>query len=375
MNYSDLLSYEQITDNLRSCVDNGKFPHALLFTEKEGYGAFTIAWATIRYLFCKSRNNGDSCGICPSCKQISKLAHPDLHFIFPTNTSSLIGKDKKPEISAFYPLWRELALENPYFSEQELYNKLGIENKLGIIGVAEVNTIIGELSLSACEGGPRVTLIMFPERMNTEASNKLLKSLEEPKPDTFFILISQNPTKIIPTILSRCRIIEVPPMEQKILASRIKEECDISIEEALFWSKYSGGSYGKAKKMAKNREESDENFVIITNMLNFATKKDLPSLCDCWEQLSMMGKESQKQLCLEALEILRKLYVLSLGMEEIAYIPPKERETYSSLSKEIKKDFYAQGFTLFNSAIDSIERNVNSKFIFCDLCNRIYYYI
>ena len=110
-------------------------------------------------------------------------------------------------------------------------------------------------------------------------------------------------------------------------------------------------------------------------MLNFATKKDLPSLCDCWEQLSMMGKESQKQLCLEALEILRKLYVLSLGMEEIAYIPPKERETYSSLSKEIKKDFYAQGFTLFNSAIDSIERNVNSKFIFCDLCNRIYYYI
>ena len=109
------------------------------------------------------------------------------------------------------------------------------ENKLGKIGVGEANTIIGELSLSACEGGPRVTLIMFPERMNTEAPNKLLISLEEPKPDTFFILISQNPTKIIPTILSRCRIIEVPPMEQKILASRIKEECDISIEEALLF--------------------------------------------------------------------------------------------------------------------------------------------
>lgn len=375
MDYSDLFSYEPITANLRSCADNGKFPHALLFIEKEGYGAFAIAWATIQYLFCKNRSNGTSCGNCPSCRQISKLAHPDLHFIFPTNSSSLIGKDKKPEISAFFPLWRELAIENPYFSEQELYNKLGIDNKLGMIGVAEANSIIGELSLSAYEGGPIVTLIMFPERMNAEASNKLLKSLEEPQPDTYFILISQNRTKIIPTILSRCRIIEIPPMDLKTLSTKIKEECGISDEEAHFWSKYSGGSYGKAKKMAKNREENDENFVIITNMLNFATKKDLPSLCDMWEELSSLGKEQQKQLCTEALEILRKLYMLSLGMDEIAYVPPKERQEYVTLSQIIKKDFYTQGFTLFNSAIDSIERNVNSKFIFCDLCNRIYYYI
>lgn len=375
MRYSDIFSYSSVINNLRECANNGKFPHAILLTEKEGYGAFPIAWATIQYLFCNSRHDGDSCGTCSSCRKIAKLAHPDLHFIFPINNSSLFGKEKKPAIEEFYPAWRELSTQNPFFSEQELYEKLGIENKLGIIGVAEANGIISKLSLSAYEGGPRVVLLMFPERMNAESSNKLLKSLEEPQPDTYFILVTQNQHKIIPTILSRCRIIEIPPMENTILAERIKKEFGIGEQEAEFWAKYAGGSYGKAAKYVKNRDNDDENFVIFTNMLTFAVAKDLPSLCDLWEKLAAMGKESQKQLCIQALEMLRKLYIFSLGAEEIAYIAPKEKEVYEALAKKIKNDFYTKGFALLNSAIDSIERNVNPKFIFCDLCNRIYYYI
>ena len=364
MPYSEILGHTDIVANLRNMVDSDRMPHALLFTEKPGCGALTLALATLEYMFSRGRN-----------QKVSKLVHPDIHFTFPINTSNTIGGDKRGELEQFYPAWRELVLGNPYFSEADLYKAFGIENKLGTISVAEANSIIRKLSLSSYEGGAKVMLIMFPERMTLETANKLLKNLEEPQSGTYYFLISHNPQKIITTILSRCRIIEVPPIDQQILAKALMDKSGASAEQAQFWARCAGGSMGKALELMAREEEQSENYTTFVSILEKALDKDLTSLIEIWEQIASYGKERQKGICIEGGEILRKLYMTSLGLEEISYTGLKEAGQLKGLSGRIKQDFYQKGYGYLNSAIECIERNANPKFIFCDLCNRIFYNI
>jgi (p)ppGpp synthase/HD superfamily hydrolase len=122
-------------------------------------------------------------------------------------------------------------------------------------------------------------------------------------------------------------------------------------------------------------EEQSENYTVFMTLLTKALERNLVSLKEIWEQIASYGKERQKGICIEGGEILRKLYMMSLGMEEISYAGVKEREQLKDLSGRIKKDFYQKGHGYLDNAVECIERNVNPKFIFCDLCNRIYYNI
>ena len=364
MPYSEILGHTEIIANLRNMVDSDRMPHALLFTEKPGCGALPLALATLEYMFSRGKN-----------QKVAKLIHPDIHFTFPINVSSTIGGDKRGELEQFYPAWRQLVLENPYFGEEDLYKAFGIENRLGTISVAEAASIIRKLSLSSYEGGAKVMLIMFPERMNLETANKLLKNLEEPQNGTYYFLISHNPGKIITTILSRCRIIEVPPIGQDVIADELVRLKGLDPQEAAFWAKCSGGSMGKALELMAREEEQNENYTTFVSILTKALAKDLTSLIELWEQIASYGKERQKGICIEGGEILRKLYMTSLGLEEISYAGVKEAEQLKELSGRIKQDFYQKGYGYLDNAIECIERNVNPKFIFCDLCNRIFYNI
>ena len=364
MPYSEILGHTEIIANLRNMVDSNRMPHALLFTEKPGCGALPLALATLEYMFSRGKN-----------QKVAKLVHPDIHFTFPINVSSTIGGDKRGELEQFYPAWRQLVLENPYFGEEDLYKAFGIENKLGTISVAEAASIIRKLSLSSYEGGAKVMLIMFPERMNLETANKLLKNLEEPQNGTYYFLISHNPGKIITTILSRCRIVEVPPIGEDVIADELVRLKGLDPQDAAFWAKCSGGSMGKALDLIGREEEQSENYTIFMSLLTKALEHNLVSLVEIWEQIASYGKERQKGICIEGGEILRKLYMMSLGLEEISYAGMKEREQLKDLSGRIKKDFYQKGHGYLDNAVECIERNVNPKFIFCDLCNRIYYNI
>ena len=372
MRFAEVLGNKDLVAGLRNMADSGKIPHALLFTEQKGYGALKLALAHISYMFCANKSNGDSCGECPSCIKISKLAHPDLHFVFPTNTSQFLSKDKKGDIDEYYPFWRELVISNPYFTEQQLYKALGVENKLGNIGVNEAHSIIKKLSLSSFEGGDKVMIIMFPERMNQEAANKLLKSLEEPMPGTYFVLISQSPDKIITTILSRCRRLELMPIPDDDLSILIEEKLGINKEDAQFWAKCSCGSYGLVLELLEKDKDKSESYKEFVNLLDKCVQKDFAAIFDIWENISSWGKESQKEFCREGLEIIRKLFILQLNIPTISFASKDERDMLEKLTMRIKNTFYEKAYYHLNEAIEHIERNVNSKFIFSDLSNKLF---
>ena len=346
--------------------------HAILFYEEEGYGALAIAIAFAQFMTCPAKSDGDSCGTCPSCNKFNKLIHPDLHFAMPVSSTKSVPAEKKPVSDSFAQEWREAVISDPYLSEQNWYDKIGIENKSGIIGVNESALIVRKLSMRAFEGGKKFMIIWLPERMNQEAANKLLKLIEEPPPDTFIFLVSQSPENVITTILSRCQVFKLPPIEQEHLAAQLIKETQIESAEALFWARISGGSLGRARVMIAEGEKSSTFDDPLTELMEGCAGKDLQRVISFWEEISALGRESQRRFCEYLLEFLRRCMVTSQGVEEISNTPYAQKGLISAWSKKIKPAFYPKAYDIVNKALEDIDRNVNSRYIFADLGNRFF---
>lgn len=372
MRFCEVKGESEIKELLIKIADEKRVSHAVLLAEEPGYGALAIALAMVQYMACKHKSDGDSCGVCPTCNKIQKLIHPDVHFSVPVNTTKKISSDKKPVTDHFIDMWRSNVVSNPYLSEEEWYEAIGMEDKRGLISVNESYEIIRKLSLMSYEGGDKFMIIWLPERMNREAANKLLKILEEPAPGTYFFLITQSAGEILSTILSRCQILSLKPESTESLAASLSQDFALSGEDALFRAKEAAGSYGNALKLIKGSESEEQYFSLFENLLELCLKKDLTNLIGLWEDLASMGREKQKQFCEYSLDFLRKCYMVSLNNDEVANIPQKEYAKIKEWAKRINPNFYSKAYTFLNKAIQDIERNVNSKFVFADLSNRFF---
>ena len=114
MRFADIQGNDAVKRVLAGMVDAGKVPHAILFHEDDGCGAVPLCIAFLQYLWCPNRGAiPDSCGACPSCNKISKLIHPDVHFVYPVTGGSLIPSSAKPTALSYVKQWRELVLGNP----------------------------------------------------------------------------------------------------------------------------------------------------------------------------------------------------------------------------------------------------------------------
>lgn len=354
----------------------GRTGHAILFEEEPGYGALAYALALAQYLCCPDRTDEDSCGICPTCNKMQKAIHPDLHFAFPVNTSPRVpASSKQPVSDMFLPLWRELVLANPYFLEQELYDAIGIENKSGGISVNEAVNVLSALSLRAFEGEYKFMIIYLPERMNVVASNKLLKLLEEPPAGTVFMLITQSPEKLLQTIVSRCQIIRVLPMPVEDLQKALMDKRGLDAETALNYARLAAGSYGRALSLVREECEISSDRQLLYDMMERGLARDLDGLFPIMEELAGMGKEKQKDFCAFGGVLARKLQMLGIGMDGIAYVSPSEKEYLASLVRRIKPGFYRRMLTIFDNAVGELDDNVNARLIFSNMCDYFYLYL
>lgn len=395
MVFSEIIGQKELVKSLKELVDNNRVPHSLLFSEEPGYGALSLVLALTQYLFCKTRRalasgddtwvikglfgdeptslpKGDSCQVCSSCIKIRNLTHPDFHFLFPINTTQLVEKGKKVAIDQYYEIFRSLVNSNVYFKEQELYNAMELENKMGLIGVNEAAWLINKLSFTPYEGGNKVVLVMFPERMNAEAANKLLKSIEEPTSNTYFFMVTHNQNAILKTIRSRCRLIEVPPIEKEELQNAIAQKYKIEPQEALEWARCSQGSMGKAIELIDQSEEEKADFEEFTQLFKIAAQGDLVQMIALSQELAKLSKERQKQFCKNSLKLLRQLYLYKLGSGDLAYSNPGQVEEIEQISKGLPIDFFEKGYSIFNKTIEHIQQNVNAKMNFCNMCNSLY---
>lgn len=374
MRFSEVIGQSAIKGRLREMVQEGRVPHAFLFSEEAGRGALPLALAFASYLFCPNRDREDSCGVCPTCNRTAKLIHPDLHFSMPINSTRRLEDDRL--VSDLYlEEWRESLLENPYLTEAEWYRAIKLENKSGFIGVGEAKSILRKFSLKAYEGGVKVMIIWLPEKMNLDAANRLLKLIEEPPVGNYLIMVSNFSEKIIPTILSRCQIVTIPPIESSALEKRLEEQFQLDQEGASFWAKVSEGSLSRAMELLSSDHQREELELLLQQLLEGSFKKDLLQVVKFAEELSKKGREEQRLFIFYTLDFIRSALMISREVPEIGYITPSKREQLLFWSAHFKEPFYRRSYQILNGALEEIGRNVNSRFIFTDLGNRFFLYL
>lgn len=226
MQFKDIVGQRDTIQRLTSIIDSGRVSHAqMLLGEAEVI--MPLAWAYLQYLCCENRHDGDSCGECPSCKKIASLMHPDLHFIFPTATTSRVKE--KPWSGEFQGEFRDFMLQTQGRGNiDDWYEALGIENKQGLIRELDADSVVSALSLKAYEGGWRMMVVWMAEKMNESFANKLLKTLEEPLPGTLIMLLCESDERLLPTIRSRVQTIKLKGERLKV-----KGEADAMFAEML----------------------------------------------------------------------------------------------------------------------------------------------
>ena len=348
MRFADVIGNSQVAKALVSMADSGRVAHAMLMYENEGCGALALALAYVQYLNCAHPVDGDSCGECPSCRQMSKLIHPDVHYVFPVNKGPKTSDDK-PTSESYIKYWRELALANPYFTEADLQRAIGIECKNGLIAVAEAKFIINTLSLTAVADGYKAVILYLPEKMNQETANRLLKMVEEPPEKTLFIFITHSPEKVLQTIFSRCQSVRVMPLTK---------------EEA---------AKVKALNPFGDSDEYDRYMDLFADLMRAVVSGDLQAAIECGEMAAALeSREKQKAFCSFTAQCIRKIFMIQQNMPQIADVAGYETEFYEEMAKRCGKGFCVRTITNIEKVVAMIDRNVNSKILFCDLVNRMY---
>ena len=362
MTFADIIGHNTLKQQLSDMAGSGKMGHALLFWGEEGVGALPLALALAQFLVCRSLENGDACGKCPSCNKMQKLIHPDLHFAVPVN--SVKPSDRNPVTAHYANKWIEAVLDNPYLSENQWYERLGIDNKSGNISVHEADAILKALSFKAYEGEHKFMIIWMPERMNIQAANSLLKILEEPPRGTHFFLVCEQPEQLLSTIRSRCQLIRVNPLPIDELVPALRSRLLLSEPDARLLARLSGGCFGRAcalQEENENQEALDEQFSLL---MNSCIENNALQLILWADDMAALGKERQRQSLLHALGLLRELYIESLRSPGVSYTSQAMQPQLHLWASRCPEAFFPAASQILNEALSDLGRNVNAKMNF-----------
>lgn len=366
MLFSNIYGHENIKDRLRNTVYDQRISHAQLFLGPEGSGSLALALAYAQYINCLHRTADDSCGICPSCVKYQKLAHPDLHFIFPVATNKEV--EKKPRSNDFIASWRELLTENNLMvSLSEWVEKIGVENKQVIINADDCSEINRTLSYKSYESEYKVMVIWMAEKIFYSAAPKILKILEEPPGKTLFLLIAENQDLILPTILSRTQLVKVNKYEDKHIREMLVDQFKMEGEEAARISRLAEGNYILAKKLVYETEDENYNFEKFREWMRLCYKPGYAEIIALVGEFAKLGRERQKSFLHYCLRMTRICFQTNLGNHSLVKLEG-DAETFSkNFSRFIHQNNVAGFADEFQKAIVHIERNANPSILFLDL--------
>lgn len=368
MQFASVTGQEELKQHLLREIREGKISHAQLFLGKSGYGTLPLALAFVQYLFCENRSDTDSCGACPSCRKVTELQHPDLHFSFPT----VLAIAKKSD--AFLNDWRAQVKESPYFDLRDWTRRIDTNERKPIIGVDESMEIIRKLNLKSFEGGYKVMIIWMAEEMNADCANKLLKILEEPTPRTLFILVAESQDKLLTTILSRTQVVRVAMLHTDAIQPEL-EKRGIARDLAASIAGRCNGDFLEALHMLGDSEESDLNRELFIQLMRVCFKKEVNGMLDWTDSIAQRTREGQKLFVKYALHMVRQSILKNYTQEMLTRVSQEEADFLKNFSRFITNNNVVDFISIFNDAHYHLERNAHSKLLFTQLCFQVMRFI
>ena len=364
MRFTEVAGHIELKQRLILSVQEGRVPHAQLFHGPEGTGSLALALAYATYLSCTDRLTGDSCGQCPSCQKYDRLIHPDLHFVFPVFTTKSVTSN--PVSDDFIGEWRKALLDNPYMTLQQWYSNLGLENKQGIINKWESEAILRKLNLKAFESNQKVMIIWMPEKMNTAASNKLLKMIEEPPPLTVFLMVAENTGDILPTVLSRTQLIRVPRLSDQDLMAALKRTYSLDEDQLGNAIHLAEGSYSNAVEILNKNEESDYQLELFIRIMRLAYSRKFQEIFEWVEEVAGLGRERQKLFLAYSMRMVRENFLLNMKESKLVRLSPAENNFSIKFNAFIHPGNAPAIIQQFNDAFTHIESNAYARIVVLD---------
>lgn len=363
MLFKDIIGQEEAKERLIREAKEGKIAHARLFYGNEGVGKLPLAIAYAQYLSCEHPTDNDSCGVCPNCVKYNKLIHPDLHFVFP-----VIKKKNKDTISDDYlQEWREILNSSPYFNLNMWLKEMGAENQQAQIYVKESDEIIRKLNLKSSQGGYKVMIMWLPEKMNVECSNKLLKLLEEPPTQTIFILISEEPDMLLPTIQSRVQRFNIHAIDKEKIAETLCLNYGLEPNDAKNIAHRCQGNFLKALETIHLNEDNQFYFEEFVSLMRLAYQRKIREIKQWSDNIASIGRERQKNFLAYIQRMLRESFIYNFHTPDISYLSGEEQKFSSRFSPFINEGNVISIMEELSIAEQHIGQNVNAKMVFFDL--------
>ena len=373
MFFSEIIGQETLKEQLVQTVRENRISHARLFLGPEGSGSLPLAIAYAQYVNCTDRGEREPCGKCLSCVKFKKLAHPDLHFVFPVIKP---GGGKAAVSDMFIREWRETVIANPYITYNRWLEAMGGDNKQGGIFVDESREILNKLNFKTYEAEYKIMIIWLAEKMNPQTANKLLKILEEPPEKTLFLLIAESADQILPTILSRTQITRVPKIDTQSLANYLVATGLCDAQKALSTAHISNGNLAAALDVLQSSDESDYFLQMFVKMMRtcwsvWGKKQAMLDLLTWCEEITRLGREQQKAFLLYCMRMVRENFTLNRKQPSLTFLTDAENDFSQKFNAFIHPDNVYQLADELNTAYYHIESNGNKNIVFLDLACKI----
>lgn len=371
MKFSEVIGQEEAKKRLINMIDSDEIPHALLIHGEAGIPKLALARAAAQYLHCTNRQNGDSCGVCPSCMQHQSLNNADTYYSFPFVKKS--GKnDDSANSNDFSDEWRAYIEENPIVENYEKWlTFLKNENAQPLMYKGESVNIIHKMSLSALSSKYKVLIMWLPEKMNDKCANSLLKLIEEPTKDSIFLLVSDNCNAVLPTIYSRTQRIELKKLSTTQIATYLEKKYSIDIQDAIAVAATADGNVARAENNLAFDSENKDFFKEFVTMMRLAYSRDLKQLKEWSERIFAYKREKIRRFLTYASRMIRENYIYNIKDSQLNYMTRDEENFSTKFSPFINEGNVIKMLDEFNRAEIDIAGNANGKIVLFDLAIKI----
>lgn len=393
MQFDQVIGQKAVKEQLVQLVQQNRLSHALLFLGREGSGGLPLSMAFAQYIVCEkvqawlrpaaagpslfgdpepapvpSAAPADSCGTCPACVKAQQLVHPDIHYSYPVIPQK---SGDKPISTDYITEWREFIRQYPYGNVYDWLQSIKAENRQGNITAEECNDITRKISLKSFESGYKILLIWMPEYL-AKSGNKLLKLIEEPPPNTLFVLVAENEEQILPTILSRTQLVKLQRLSHQEIEAALELRAGAQMDKARRVASLCDGNYHEALQLLQQEENDWEQQ--LREWLNSLVKRNYPAQVKWIDDMSKQGRENQKQF----LKYFTHLLETAIRLQ---FIPGEEQAPDNELdfARRLNKLCGAGQQEAIIRELDKagyyIERNANAKMLFHALSVRLYHII
>lgn len=311
MGFDSFIGNRKIGERLIRKICEGRFPHGLIFSGPEGLGKHTLALMLAKALNCTKAQPGDFCNECSSCRKINSGSHPDVM-------------------------------------------TLSVEDEATQIKIAQIRRLLTVLELQPLEGRNKVFIIDPADLLNAEAANALLKGLEEPPANTFFILITVNVHELLLTIRSRCQVYNFTPLT----SDQIRQH-GISDELVIRWSR---GSIGRARSLDVTQLRREREIVLdFLETALTAAEDQFHELLALSGEVGRAKQEFESRLALFSVFLADLLYIKEELPEKVVNVDVGER--LAQLADRATVDQLIRMADFLGTMESSVKNNVNRQML------------